>query len=144
MPAPDPSSNPRLRILVVDDEPIIVKTTRYILGRRFDVVCAHSVAEGLEKVASAGPFDAAMIDDRMPDGRGPVILQALMERWPHCLRYLVSANLGIVDELDASFFKMVSFVAKPLDFALFLKQLDAALAARPRADVPPALRVDGC
>ena len=124
------------RLLVVDDEPIALKTTRYIMGRACEVTCAGSVSEGLEKVATSGPFDVALVDDRMPDGWGLVVLLALKERWPGCLRYLVSANLGIEDELGADFFREITFEAKPLDFNRFLQQLGTALAARPIQDSP--------
>ena len=126
----EPAPAAKFKVLVVDDEVIMTKTAKYILGKKHDVTCANNLAEGLEAIEHV-EFDAAMVDDRMPDGRGPELLLRLADRWPRCLRYLVTANLGIVDELDAVFFKVVTFVSKPVDLHAFLPALETSLAKKP-------------
>ena len=68
-PAPKPSA--RLRILLVDDEPLVARALAGML-REFEVVIAHSVEEALARVADR-PFDAILCDLNMPDVPGRVL-----------------------------------------------------------------------
>jgi DNA-binding response OmpR family regulator len=60
----------RPAVLVVEDETDLLATYRRLLGRDgFRVVTAATRAAGLEALAQE-PFDAAIIDVRLPDGDG--------------------------------------------------------------------------
>ena len=65
------------RILVVDDEPVIVKTlTKAIRRQGFDVVSAADGEEALEKVRSTNP-DLVILDIQMPKLDGTEVLQRI-------------------------------------------------------------------
>ena len=75
-PAMSPCSGAKRLLLVEDEPPIRQAVTRYFasLGHAVDV--AASVREGIER-ASAGRYDAVMLDLRLPDGTGDDVLAAL-------------------------------------------------------------------
>jgi len=68
-----------LRILVVDDEPDILETLKYSLGRRgFDVNTAIDGLEGLEK-AKRMPPDFMILDVMLPGCNGYEVSRMLKE-----------------------------------------------------------------
>ena len=71
------------RILLVDDESIILETYSSLLSEKgFSVVTASSGREALETF-SRGSFDLVITDLAMPDGDGFKLLEEIKERSPH-------------------------------------------------------------
>jgi signal transduction histidine kinase len=70
----------RQRVLLVDDDELVLAAMRRYLGRAFDVDTAATVNEGLAKASLA--FDAILSDVVMPDGGGERFYLELMERDP--------------------------------------------------------------
>ena len=65
------------RILLVEDEPAILESLAYVLGRDgFTVISAKNAAEAAATVAGgvggalAGPVDLVVLDLMLPDGSG--------------------------------------------------------------------------
>ena len=61
-------NSPRLRVLVVDDEPLI----RWSLGETLEqsghaVVEAGDAESAFRAVSAGGPFDVVLLDYRLPD-----------------------------------------------------------------------------
>jgi putative two-component system response regulator len=67
------------RLLLVDDEAtILTALAKFLRSRGYDVQTASSGEEGLEKLASAGPFKLLLCDVRMPGMTGvEVVSRAL-------------------------------------------------------------------
>ena len=83
-------------ILVVDDEPQIVRAVQVVLRNSgFDAVPAGSVQEGLDQAALRPP-DGAIIDLLLPDGDGIELCRRLRE-WTSAPIILLSA-VGDEDE----------------------------------------------
>jgi len=59
----------RVRVLVIDDELGPRESLRMLLKKEFDVVCAESVDEGVDKLREA-PRDLVIMDIRMPGKSG--------------------------------------------------------------------------
>lgn len=71
------------RILVVDDEKIILELTSMILrSRGFDVLTSRSAVEGLELIAREQPA-VVLLDYMMPVMDGLTALKQIRERFPH-------------------------------------------------------------
>jgi len=69
-----------VRILYIDDDPVLARLAEKILGRHdFDVVHAPSIAEGLELFAT-GSFDAIVLDHHFQDRTGLHFLEAIEDR----------------------------------------------------------------
>jgi len=75
------SSAKPMRVLVVDDEPQIVRALKVILREAgFQPVAAESASQALD-LAALQPPDAAIIDLVLPDGDGVEVARRLRE-WP--------------------------------------------------------------
>jgi CheY-like chemotaxis protein len=112
----------RYRVLVVDDEPAVLRAYGRILRGRYDVVLADSGAAALAILAADAGFDAVLCDLQMPGLDGP----ALYEAAPAALQArFVFASGGASGERAEQFVAEVTcpVLEKPLDRA----QLEAAL-----------------
>ncbi len=66
----EPGSGARCRVLLVDDEPLILSALRRLLAREHDVFIAESGREGLERIRRGERYDAVICDLMMPDMNG--------------------------------------------------------------------------
>ncbi len=80
-PAPVPAKGPVRRILVVEDEPDIAALLHLHLSELADhVLCLGNGLDGLNRALDAGPWDAVVLDLRLPGMGGLEICRALRER----------------------------------------------------------------
>jgi len=81
---PRASASParRKRVLVIDDDPLVLKTWHSVLGRQFDVVAFSDAREALDRVVSGEPFDAILTDVTMPGMGGREFYRALKKACP--------------------------------------------------------------
>jgi DNA-binding NtrC family response regulator len=82
--AGDSAPGARGRILVVDDEPMVVRAVSQILTRMgFEVISAAGPNEATSRFAAVpGGVDLLLTDVVMPDGGGRKLVQQLREREP--------------------------------------------------------------
>jgi DNA-binding response OmpR family regulator len=84
------------KVLVVDDEPVVVNSIRKTLTRKmFTVEEAFSGREAMAKIA-AEPFDLVILDMRLPDANGLDLVEEIRERRPE-LRVLIVTGYASVD-----------------------------------------------
>jgi len=76
-----PSSRRRLRVLLVDDQLLVLRATAGML-REFDVVTAGSAEEALRKVDEGSHFDVVVSDVSMPLMNGPELYARVRRRHP--------------------------------------------------------------
>jgi CheY-like chemotaxis protein len=76
------AQRPRLRILLVDDQVMVLRATASML-RELDVVTTGSAAEALGKLARGSHFDVVVSDVTMPGMSGPELFVRIRERHPH-------------------------------------------------------------
>jgi signal transduction histidine kinase len=70
-PRPARPAQESMRILVVEDEPLVREVLSvYLQEDQHDIVVAVNGREGLEKFGSEGPFDLVMTDRAMPEMNG--------------------------------------------------------------------------
>ena len=66
-----------MRLLVVEDDPVLAQLTEAVLKRAgLEVQVAGTGTEGLA-AATAGGFDAVLLDQQLPDIDGVVVLERL-------------------------------------------------------------------
>lgn len=83
------------RILIVDDEPEVVRALRRLLRREgYTVGCAPSGADAL---AMLGTFDPHLVltDFRMPAMTGAELLRTVAQRSPRTVGVLLSGNADL-------------------------------------------------
>jgi two-component system KDP operon response regulator KdpE len=128
------------RILVVDDEPQIVRGLKIILRNAgYAVEAAETKAQALATLASRPP-DAMVLDLVLPDGRGVEVCQEV-RRWSR-LPILVLSAVGDEREkvraLDAG---ADDYVTKPFGTDELLARLRAVLRRSSDAGGGPKLRI---
>jgi sigma-B regulation protein RsbU (phosphoserine phosphatase) len=104
------------RILVVDDEPPVLRAVSRVLERDYEVYCAGSPLEALERAASFPP-DLALLDVRMPVMDGFELRRQLAANHPDLDVILMTGSLT---EPDAHLIRAIEegafyFIQKPFD-----------------------------
>ena len=86
----------RLRILLVDDERMVLRAMRRLILARhpdWDVLCARSGDEALRMLKDCEPVDVIVTDLSMPGVDGIVLLNIVRERFPRVARVVHSAHI---------------------------------------------------
>jgi two-component system response regulator PilR (NtrC family) len=89
----------RPRILLVDDDPTVVRGLWRILRRyrpQFQINTAGSASQALTALADL-TYDVVITDLQMPGGGGQVVLEALAARHPETVRVVHSSQLELAD-----------------------------------------------
>ena len=104
------------RILVVDDEPGMLRAVERVLGKTYEIVALRSSHEALRIAREVKP-DLAIIDVRMPEMDGFELMEQLKAEWPELQIILMT---GSVDDLDEKLVRALRspafyFIQKPFD-----------------------------
>ena len=84
----------RRRVLIVDDEPHVLKAFHRILRNHYEVVLAEGGREGLDCLLHDARFDAVICDLSMPDVDGPTLHQEIVERAPELADRIIFCSGG--------------------------------------------------
>ena len=130
------------RVLVVDDEPQIVRALKVVLREAgFQAVAAETASQALD-LAAVSPPDAAIVDLVLPDGDGVVLTRRLRE-WSE-MPILVLSAVGEEDQkvraLEAG---ADDYITKPFGTRELVARLQAALRRTTPAEEEPRIAVEG-
>lgn len=106
--------NDRTLMLVDDDKPFVVRMSRALEARGFDVKPANSVEEGLEVLRETSPA-YAVVDMRLEDGNGLDIVSELNRVRPDCRTVILTGYGNIATAVTAVKLGAVDYLAKPAD-----------------------------
>jgi PAS domain S-box-containing protein len=95
-PPSDADAGPRLRVLVVDDEPIICAILQRILGEQHEVTIATSGNEALS-LLSERSFDVALCDVMMPGMNADELYRRVTETRPEAAKRIAFMTGGALD-----------------------------------------------
>ncbi|MCV7191960.1 response regulator [Mycolicibacterium brumae] len=125
----------KTQVLVVDDEPQILRALRINLSvRGYDVVTAATGAAALRAAAEHKP-DVVILDLGLPDISGAEVLAGL-RGWSTVPVIVLSARSDSADKVDALDAGADDYVTKPFGMEEFLARLRAAVR-RSAAGAPP-------
>jgi CheY-like chemotaxis protein len=96
----------RARILVIDDEPAILRAFRRVLFSH-EVHVATSGPEAMQTLAQGAPYDVIFCDVMMPEMSGVDVYQQIRERHPGQEQKIVFMTGGAFAEPAAHFFEEV-------------------------------------
>ena len=114
------------RVLVIDDEPQILRALRINLSvRGYDVVTAATGAEALRTAAEHRP-DVVVLDLGLPDMSGIDVLSGL-RGWLTAPVIVLSARTDTLDKVEALDAGADDYVTKPFGMDEFLARLRAAV-----------------
>jgi CheY-like chemotaxis protein len=121
----------RLRLLLIDDEPLVLRALRRMLTQH-SVVIANGGAEALSKLASRSDYDLVFCDLMMPDIDGTEVYAAIQRRFPHLLDRLVFFTGGALTSRTRAFIEQSSqpLVHKPMTRSNFADIVTRVLARR--------------
>jgi len=127
---------PKTKVLVIDDEPQILRALRINLSvRGYEVTTAATGAAALRAAAEHKP-DVIVLDLGLPDMSGIEVLQGL-RGWLTAPVIVLSARTDSADKVGALDAGADDYVTKPFGMDEFLARLRAAVprrtAARSRA-----------
>jgi two-component system KDP operon response regulator KdpE len=129
---PPPAQAPGTRILIVEDQPQLLRALRVNLrARQYEVLTAATGQDALAAAATSPP-DAMILDLGLPDMDGLTVIGAFRS-WSAAPIIVLSGRTSSVDKIGALDSGADDYVTKPFDMAELLARLRAAL----RRDDPP-------
>ena len=107
---------PMARVLIVDDEAPIRQALRGILERQgYEVAEAASARAAIARLGEKPPFEAALVDLRLPDEDGTVVLEAVRREGFPTAVVMISGHGSIPAAVAAVRAGAFDFLEKPLD-----------------------------
>ena len=129
-------------MLVVDDEPQIVRALKVVLREAgFQAVPAETAAEALD-LAAVRPPDAAIVDLVLPDGDGVEVTRRLRE-WSEMPILVLSAMGEEEQKVRALEAGADDYITKPFGARELVARLQAALRRAAPAEEEPSVAVEG-
>src|SRR5271155_103154 len=129
----------RPRVLVVDDEPQIVRALKVVLREAgFEALAAETASQALD-LAAVHPPAAAIVDLVLPDGDGVEVTRRLRE-WSEIPILVLSAGGGGEQKVGALEAGADDYITKPFGTRELVARLQAALRrTAPAADEPSVI-----
>src|SRR3954465_14209475 len=125
------------RVLVIDDEPNVASFVgRALRAKGFDVDVALGGERGLE-AALEGDHALIVLDLRMRDVNGLVILRQVMRARPDRRVLVLSAAAEVGVKVRCLELGAADFVAKPFELAELIARVGAHLRRHTQAPAPP-------
>ena len=110
------SATARPLLLVVDDEPPVLKVIDRLAGRAgYEVITCGSGTEALRALMRR-PADLAMVDLRMPDVNGLDLLRQIRASVPSCEVILMTGFAAVDSAVEAIKLGAREYLTKPFDF----------------------------
>jgi len=104
------------RLLVVDDEPVVLDVLRGVLGRQgHRIESAEDVATAQARIDAGGDWDALLLDVMLPDGDGMDLLRWVRQRCPDLSVVMITAHGSIPSAVAAMRAGAFHYVAKPFN-----------------------------
>jgi CheY-like chemotaxis protein len=105
-----------VRVLLIDDEAPFVRNLERLLGARgFIVRCALSGPEGLKLLEEEAPFDAVVLDVRMPGMDGLATLKEIRERDLETPVLMLTGHASLESGIEAIREGAGDYLMKPCD-----------------------------
>src|SRR5262249_24429526 len=121
----------RPRVLVVDDDPGILRAVSRILGREYETLCVATPKAACTEGVAFAP-DLAILDIRLPEMNGFDLMHALRSRLPDLDVIVMTGN---AEEPEANLIRAIEdgafyFIQKPYDRRVLLALVVRCLELR--------------
>jgi CheY-like chemotaxis protein len=116
------------RVLLVDDEPLLLDTMAQLLEHQYDVTTAVGPIKGLAAVEHDGPFAVVVSDLNMPGMSGTVFLRRVRDISPDTVRVMLTGCNDIESATQAiNEGQIFRFLTKPCPYEQMIATLGACL-----------------
>lgn len=121
-------SNVRPKILIVDDDEMLLRSLKRILKGHYEIQCEHNPYRALVALEDDGPFAAIVSDLTMPGVDGIDFLERARDEAPETPRILLTGNATLPASIDAvNRAQIDSFLTKPVSPDELLRWIDQAV-----------------
>jgi len=116
-----------MRILVVDDDVIVIKSCRRILeAEGFEVTTVPSADDALEKI-KLYDFDLLVMDVKMPKHDGIFLMREIKKNWPDIPIIVMSGYPTPETIADVLKLGAIQFIPKPFKPDEFMKSIQQVI-----------------
>ncbi len=130
------------RVLVVDDDPSLLRALTISLGARgYEIAAARTGEEGIDRVAHWHP-DVVLLDLGLPGIDGVEVIRGV-RGWSEVPIIVLSARHQSMSKVEALDLGADDYVTKPFGMDELLARLRAALRRAPGADQDPHVEAEG-
>lgn len=120
----------KVKVLLVDDEPIFLKYMAKVLAARgYEVATAQSGEAALETVRNQ-PVDVVVLDQRMPVMDGLTTLEHIRKLKPLLPVILLSGHAEVATAVEAMSLGAVDYLLKPALVEKLCERIQTALEKR--------------
>lgn len=117
------------KVLFVDDDANLLDAIQRALRKQFNIDRALGGAEGLQKLASEGPYALVVADMQMPEMSGLEFLRAVRKQAPDTVRIMLTGNSDQKTAVDAvNDGHVFRFLTKPCPPPTLTPAIEAGLA----------------
>ncbi len=115
-------------ILIVDDEPVVRESLeQWFADEGFQVQVVGNGREALQRAASHGPFDVALLDIRMPGMDGMELQAKLHEADPELAIIIMTGYASVETAVEALKAGAYDYITKPVDPDILLHAVGKAI-----------------
>lgn len=109
-------TQPRTTLLLVDDEENILRSLRRLLrDEPYEILTANGAEQALQLLGQTS-VDLVISDARMPGMDGATLLTAVQQRWPDCIRILLTGQADLSTTIKAiNQGQIYRYISKPWD-----------------------------
>jgi DNA-binding NtrC family response regulator len=106
---------PQPRLLLVDDDPLVLRAMGRLMARHFEVRTALGAEAALAALTQSAEVDLFIFDMNMPPVDGPELFAEVMRRWPElrARTAVVTGAPGAEDVRDFAVRERIAVIAKP-------------------------------
>lgn len=122
----------RRRVLVVDDEPLLLRALTRSLGRQYNITALASAKEALRRSVSGESWDGIVSDITMPEMNGFEFCRRLRAARPDLAERIVFITGGCVSPRDHEVLERCDtpIIFKPIDMEELLALLSRMASSR--------------
>ncbi len=107
-------TKPKLKLMIVDDEPDNLDLLYRTFRRDFEVLRAESALQALSLLDQHGEMAVIISDQRMPEMLGTEFLSKTVDRFPDTIRIVLTGYTDVEDLVDAiNAGKVFKYITKP-------------------------------
>ncbi len=118
----------RDKVLLVDDEPEVLKSFEALFRRRYDICSASDGEMGLQYIEQDGPFAVVIADMKMPLMDGIAFLNRAARMAPDSVRVMLTGTADLQTAVDAvNQGQIFRFLTKPCPMEVMRQTLAAAV-----------------
>lgn len=119
------------RVLIVDDQPLVLGVVQEILSRGPYLVFTANSAEEALKMMEKDPIDVVVSDERMPGMQGSEFLAIVRKRFPNTVRIILTGHASVKSAIRAiNEGEIYRLLTKPVSSQDLYKAIDGGLENR--------------